>query len=119
MELNLLTNIIIDKKEDYFSLLSNLEYRWISSSNITFNEVSNSIIEENKEFRNNIKYLEFNYEEEIFSNNHKSNKAIECYWILRYFFRKHFKIKQYQEDKLIFCIFRYLNNETKMSITHN
>ena len=119
LELNLLTNIIIDKKEDYFSLLSNLKYRWISSSNITFNEVSNSIIEENKEFRNNIKYLEFNYEEEIFSNNHKSNKAIQCYWILRYFFRKHFKIKQYQEDKLIFCIFRYLNNETKMSITHN
>ena len=119
LELNLLTNIIINKTKDYFSLLSNLEYHWISSSNLTLNDNSNFIIDKNKDLRNNIKYLELNYEEEIFSNNHKTNKAIECFWILKYFFRKKLNIINKEENKIIFGIFRYLNNEAKMSITHD
>ena len=118
LELNLITNLIIDNKENYFKLLSNLKYHWISSSNIILNDESKYIIEENKEFRNRIKYLELNFEEEMIINNRKTNKAIECYWILKYFFIKKFNIIN-DIDKITFGIFRYLNYVGKMTITHN
>ena len=51
-------------------------------------------------------------------NNRKTNKAIECYWILKYFFFKKFKIVD-GIDKITFGIFRYLNYVGKMTITHN
>ena len=117
LELNLITNIIIDSKENYLKLLSNLKYHWISLSNIILNDESKYIIEDNKEFRNKIKYLELNFEEEIIINNRKTNKAIECYWILKYLFINKYKIIN-EIDKITYEIFKYLNYEGKMTITH-
>jgi len=117
LELNIITNIIIDSKENYLKLLSNLKYHWISLSNIILNDESKYIIEDNKEFRNKIKYLELNFEEEMIINNRKTNKAIECYWILKYLFINKYKIIN-EIDKITYGIFKYLNYEGKMTITH-
>ena len=119
LELNLITNIMIDTKNDYCNLISNLKFHWIPRSNLVLNEVSNNIIEANEEYKNNIKYLELNFLNEIIVNNgHKTNKSIECYWIFKFLFVNRLKLIKIEADKIIYGIFKYLDYETNMIITH-
>ena len=128
IQLNLISNIIIKTKEDYFDLISKLKYNWISCSNIILNKESNNIIQINKVYKNKVNYISPNLDEDIISNNSKYNKMIICYWYLRSIFLK--KIKEYKKiddiqnknidipNKICYGIFRYLNNERNMNITH-
>ena len=122
-ELNLYTNIIIDKKEKYSDLINILNNRWVSSSTIILNDISLKTLEDNKKLRNNLKYIIPIFKEEIKSDDSK-NSSIICYYFLKYLFFNKFKENNYKEnfnntlDKITYGIFKYLCYERKMTILH-
>ena len=97
IELNIYSNININKAEEYFDFLNLFKNAWISKSIFTLNENSETVInmEECKEKRNNVKYLiPFISEQE---NNEQKNNNIdinEIFWILKYLFQKNFSYKK-------------------------
>ena len=122
-ELNLYTNIIIDNKEKYSDLINILNNRWVSSSTIILNDISLKTLEDNKNLRNNLKYIIPIFKEEIKSDDSK-NSSIICYYFLKYLFFNKFKENNYKEnfnntlDKIAYGIFKYLCYERKMTILH-
>ena len=119
LELNLSSNLLIKSPKDYEELISNLKYNWISSSQIILNEKSKKIIESNINLRNNIKYLEQNFIPGVINREYKPNNINEYYWLLKFLFVNKLKVMKNYVDKIIYGIFRYLNYEIAMKITHN
>ena len=120
IELNFVSNLIIDSTKIYNEIMSNLKYHWISCTNMTFNEKSDTIIEKKEELRKSMNYLQHNFLE--VDNINKfigGNKCIELYWILKYIFINKFKLKRNDANKFIYGIFKYSNKESKMVISQN
>ena len=111
IELNIYSNININKAEEYFDFLNLFKNAWISKSIFTLNENSETVInmEECKERRNNVKYLiPFISEQE---NNEQKNNNIdinEIFWILKYLFQKNFSCKN--DDNIKDILFINLSN---------
>jgi hypothetical protein len=111
IELNIYSNININKAEEYFDFLNVFKNTWISKSIFTLNENSETVInmEECKEKRNNVKYLipfisvQENNEQKI--NNIDINKI---FWILKYLFQKNFSYKK--DDNIKDILFINLSN---------
>ena len=100
LELNIYTNIIINKDIEYFYLLNIFNNNWISKSIFTLNKSSDNIInmEECLNKKNKIKFfVPYSAENELLSpgekikmkNIRKNNeiKNDEIFWILKYIFK--------------------------------
>ena len=118
IELNLSSNILLEQKDDYINLISYLKYNCISSSNIVLNEKSKNILDNNKEIRNGIKYLELNIKQETNSNKQKI-EINKCYWIIKFLLGNKYKIEKNIINKICYGIFKYLVHEFNMKITHD
>ena len=118
IELNLSSNILLERKDDYINLISYLKYNCISSSNIVLNEKSKNILDNNKEIRNGIKYLELNIKQETNSNKQKI-EINKCYWIIKFLLGNKYKIEKNIINKICYGIFKYLVHEFNMKITHD
>ena len=109
-ELNIYSNIIMNKKEEYFDFLNIFKNTCISKCTFILNENSEDVIniKECIEKRNNIKYLiTFNSEKENVGQNNNSDIG-EIFWILKYLFQKNFSPKK--DDNVKDSLFIFLVN---------
>ena len=110
IELNIYSNIIMNKKEEYFDFLNIFKNTCISKCTFILNENSEDVIniKECIEKRNNIKYLiTFNSEKENVGQNNNSDIG-EIFWILKYLFQKNFSPKK--DDNVKDSLFIFLVN---------
>ena len=106
LELNIYTNIIINKDKEYFYLLNIFNNNWISKSIFTLNKNSDSIInsEECSNKKNKINFfMSYSVENELLSpeekkkmmaiRNNNEIKNDEIFWILKYIFKIKYSCK--------------------------
>ena len=126
IELNIYSNITINKKEEYFDFLKIFKNSCISKCTFILNENSEDVInlKECIEKRNNIKYLiTFNSEKENVEQNNNSDIS-EIFWILKYLFQKNFSPKKAPNSKdslfifLVNNILSYNYSSKNMIIQH-
>ena len=131
LELNLITNLTIDKKANYLFLIKLLQNNWIPSYTITLNENSKKTIAYFNLFgRKKITYLVSESIQNVIFNNIYSNiskrnnfNGNDVYWILKYMFirkKKEYSVNlEFFEIKfLIFTILKYLFLTSNIKIEH-
>ena len=122
LELNIYTNIIINESK-YNYILDIIKDNWISSITITFNSISNNILNNCKDLKNNIKFLvPPKLTKKIFNvkNNQENNDII--YWYLKYLFdyKYYNSSSNFVSKKLcINSILKYLYIEKNVKIKHS
>ena len=143
VSLNIYTNFIIKDKYEYLYLLKILNYNWISEYKITFNKISQELINENRNEATKLVYLvSHNLEEKLLvdrdlmklikkkgqnSNfvqnvNKNPDKYDEAYWKLKYYFDKVFKDNLNNSERtknMIFGILKYLYFIKTPKISHS
>ena len=106
LELNIYTNIIINKDKEYFYLLNIFNNNWIPKSIFTLNKFSDSIINTedclNKKNKINF-FMSYSVENELLSpeekkkmmaiRNNNEIKNDEIFWILKYIFKIKYSCK--------------------------
>ena len=130
LELNIYTNLILNEK-DYKYLLNILNDNWISSYVITFNSLSNIILEKYNSSRNNIKFfISHKLEKKIFDENENNKNKINnkdinhdyIFWCLKYLFNKKYcnsSSNFVSKKNCINSIIKYLYFSKKIKIKHS
>ena len=107
--LNIYTNIIIKNEVNYKYLINILQDNWIGNYTITFNSISNEIVNKLDNLSKNITYFVLNDEGEVF-------------WYLKYIFNVRYMnplMNFINIKNCINCILKYLYTKKEVAINHS
>jgi hypothetical protein len=108
-DLNIYTNIIIKNEVNYKYLINILQNNWISNYTITFNSISNEIVDKFNNLSNNITYFVPNDEDKVF-------------WYLKYIFNVKYMNPSMNFINIKNCIngiLKYLYTKKEVKINHS